>query len=275
MQLSVNHFLFSHTTPLQRIATNTTHEWLVTSNFHQFHQHIWPFQLQTRVVNGWLGQIGDWRDVVGKRLIFSLQPSKEKKTLSNLLYFLFAGAPSSFVARSNLVGGFYSGKLIQHCHFVPHEDHGLMAFHELMNSSYDPQPMVPEDAEGDWNTTYSAPEGYQWVKADECTPFYGLSSVDIHDSDTLIYFYFTQFTFEGYCFFGYLPVTSCCLVFGVFLYPFFPCCFRYFVFFVFLCLCFFFFCCCGSLWCTATVTQQQHLLVLDCLGVMKMIGIMW
>eukprot|EP01084_Bolivina_argentea_P155225 270512_1 len=89
---------------ISTIATNTTHEWLITSNFHPFHQHIWPFQLQRQVSNGWIAQKGDWRDTVG--------------------------AAGSFTARSNFLD-YYTGKLIMHCHFMPHEDHGMMARYNL------------------------------------------------------------------------------------------------------------------------------------------------
>ena len=58
-QVSVNHIRFNGTRALMNIVTNTTHEWLITSNFHQFHQHIWPYQIQSEgIVDGWLGQKG-------------------------------------------------------------------------------------------------------------------------------------------------------------------------------------------------------------------------
>ena len=99
-QLSVNHIKFDPDLPLLNISVGNVHEWLITSNFHQFHQHIWPYQMQSNVIDGWLAKDGDFRDTVG--------------------------APGSFVVRSNLVGGFDKGKLIHHCHSVPHEDHGYV-----------------------------------------------------------------------------------------------------------------------------------------------------
>ena len=56
-QVTVNHIGFSATEPLLNLATDVTHEWMITSNFHEFHQHIWPYQLQTDVVQGWLAQV--------------------------------------------------------------------------------------------------------------------------------------------------------------------------------------------------------------------------
>ena len=37
-------------------TNNTSHEWLVTSNFHPFHHHTWPFQLQNNILTGWFGE---------------------------------------------------------------------------------------------------------------------------------------------------------------------------------------------------------------------------
>ena len=120
---------------------------------------------------------GDWRDTVG--------------------------APGSYIGRSRLVGGFDTGKLVQHCHFVPHEDHGLMAYHELhprgslgdvpINPGYIPQ------------TEYRAPNKGKWIPAENCTTFGGISYVYSYDSQTFIIFYFKQFVYQSYCFFGYLP----------------------------------------------------------------------
>ena len=56
VQVSVNHIKFEGDIPLLNIEVDYVHEWLVTSNFHQFHQHIWPFQMQNSVVDGWLAQ---------------------------------------------------------------------------------------------------------------------------------------------------------------------------------------------------------------------------
>jgi len=91
--------------------TSTAHEWLVTTNFHPFHHHTWPFQLQHDVLNGRFATKGDWRDTIG--------------------------AAGSILVRSNYLDTFYVDtvnpypetdwqKLVMHCHFVPHEDHGMM-----------------------------------------------------------------------------------------------------------------------------------------------------
>ena len=176
-KVTVNHIPFSSSQPLLNISTGTVHEWLVTSNFHQFHHHTWPFQMQRNVSDGWLAQRGDWRDVVG--------------------------APGSFTARVNLVL-FNSGKLVTHCHFVPHEDHGLMAWHALMDPSlFDDTPIVPTRS-NESSIPYQAPNASAYVT--NCTSFTALSSIDIFDVDTRIYFFFKQFKENGTCLFGYLPV---------------------------------------------------------------------
>ena len=90
-QVALNNVQFDNKVPLTVIESGVTHEWLVTSNFHPFHQHTFPFQIQRDVVDGWLGQRGDWRDTLG--------------------------AAGSFVLRSNYLD-FLEGKLVTHCHFV-------------------------------------------------------------------------------------------------------------------------------------------------------------
>ena len=50
---------------MAKICTGRTHEWTVTTNWHPFHHHTWPFQLQSDVSDGWIAKAGDWRDTVG------------------------------------------------------------------------------------------------------------------------------------------------------------------------------------------------------------------
>jgi len=119
-QVAMNNVQFNPSTFLNQVCfstendSSTAHEWLVTSNFHPFHHHTWPFQLQHDVLNGRFAKRGDWRDTMG--------------------------APFSIIMRSNYLDTFYIGatdpypddnsfswqKLVMHCHFVPHEDHGMM-----------------------------------------------------------------------------------------------------------------------------------------------------
>ena len=61
--VAFNGHRFSEEKAMFIISTNVTHEFLFTSNFHPFHQHTWPFQLQRDIVDGWLAQRGDWRFV--------------------------------------------------------------------------------------------------------------------------------------------------------------------------------------------------------------------
>ena len=72
-QVAVNHIQFNSTVPLMNISVDTVHEWAVTSNFHQFHQHTWPYQVQVNVVEGWLAQAGDWHDTLGKTTNYKYQ----------------------------------------------------------------------------------------------------------------------------------------------------------------------------------------------------------
>ena len=64
-RVSMNQIAFDHTKSFAKICTGVTREWTVTTNWHPFHHHTWPFQLQTDVSEGWIGLKGDWRDTVG------------------------------------------------------------------------------------------------------------------------------------------------------------------------------------------------------------------
>ena len=55
-QVAFNGKIFSDTKAIFTVPHNTTFEFLITSNFHPFHQHTWPFQIQRNIVGGWLGQ---------------------------------------------------------------------------------------------------------------------------------------------------------------------------------------------------------------------------
>ena len=174
-RVSFNGITYSDDRAMFILGTNRTHEFLVTSNFHPFHQHTWPFQVQRDVVQGWLAQSGDWRDTLG--------------------------ASGSFLARSNLLT-FSTGKLVQHCHFVPHEDNGMMAYHKLetdndFNANYTPiQPSIHTGVH------YSNPSKSEWVSADDCEEFTGTSFLFSVDIDTYVFVYLSKFKYKGWCWLG-------------------------------------------------------------------------
>ena len=92
--------------------------------------------------------------------------------------------------------------MVQHCHFVPHEDHGLMAYHELLPPQ-EQDPIIPTTGP---ETPYEKINASEWV--DDCVPFHGLSAIYAADSQTLILLYFKQFKYRGWCFFGFLPAVQ-------------------------------------------------------------------
>ena len=75
--VAINQQLFSSTTQLASVCTGNdqVHEWMVTSNFHPFHHHTWPFQLQRDITDGWIAMKGDWRDTVGASGMCTLYPN--------------------------------------------------------------------------------------------------------------------------------------------------------------------------------------------------------
>eukprot|EP01084_Bolivina_argentea_P106786 191010_1 len=115
-QVAMNQVQFSHEYQLSKVCvgdpdqeTFPTHEWSVTSNFHPFHHHTFPFQLQRNVTLGFIAMKGDWRDTVGAAGTFRMRSNYQTNDFG-------------------LVDGkkFQESKLIMHCHYVPHEDHGMM-----------------------------------------------------------------------------------------------------------------------------------------------------
>ena len=122
------------------------------------------------------------------------------------MHFIYCiiGAPGSFLARSRLIGGFDTGKLVQHCHFVPHEDHGLMAFHELVPKDEFPSDKIIVPTQKT-QTPFSA-DTSGWYPATNCTEFSGASIIFAYAVNTQFFFYFKQFVYNDYCFFGFLPL---------------------------------------------------------------------
>eukprot|EP01084_Bolivina_argentea_P251692 422224_1 len=118
-QVAMNQVQFHSTKKLSKVCTGNqthyrTHEWMVTSNFHPFHHHTWPFQVQRNVTRGFLAVTGDWRDTLGAAGTFRARSNYQIDDFSYDGY------------------NFTNGELIMHCHYVPHEDHGMMQQVELI-----------------------------------------------------------------------------------------------------------------------------------------------
>eukprot|EP01084_Bolivina_argentea_P060874 111206_1 len=114
-QVAVNNIQFNGELDLMNICvgkddSNAVHEWTVTTNYHPFHHHTWPFQLQSNVTFGWIARKGDWRDTMGASGTFRMRANYVVN--DQLQWDPDPEAPVS---------------LITHCHYVPHEDHGMMA----------------------------------------------------------------------------------------------------------------------------------------------------
>ena len=170
-QVSINGIEFDTDAGMFNIPSNVTYEWLITSNFHPMHHHTWPYQVQLDLGGGWIAQAGDWRDTLG--------------------------APGSYRVRTNMYD-YLEGKLVMHCHFVPHEDHGMMTWHQL--GGYKGTRMIPKknDADGSFNLPPS-PTRYDDSKCDE---LYAISLIDSLDTETLFLTGVRIFEYEGYCYLG-------------------------------------------------------------------------
>jgi len=70
---------------------------------HPYHQHVYPFQLVGGSSSTY-NAIGDWHDVVKGRFNVRYSPDR------------------------------YSGKLMIHCHRLVHEDRGMMAVEQILDS---------------------------------------------------------------------------------------------------------------------------------------------
>lgn len=70
---------------------------------HPYHQHVYPFQLVGGSSSTYYA-IGDWHDVVKGRFNVRYSPDR------------------------------YSGKLMIHCHRLVHEDRGMMAVEQILDS---------------------------------------------------------------------------------------------------------------------------------------------
>eukprot|EP01084_Bolivina_argentea_P251691 422223_1 len=162
-QVGMNQVQFHKNITLAKVCTGNDipHEWMVTSNFHPFHHHTWPFQLQRDITDGWIAKEGDWRDTVG--------------------------AEGTFRMRSNYYTADFrdyntiSPRLIMHCHYVPHEDHGMMQQVELVSecstikNDYIIPPLIKD-------TLYN----FSMPVTNPCTPKTAISRVNMLNVDAKI-----------------------------------------------------------------------------------------
>jgi FtsP/CotA-like multicopper oxidase with cupredoxin domain len=112
---------FHHEQELATLRSNKVYEMNIQFFPHPYHHHINPFQLTHGVAYGFLGEQGEWRDVIS--------PS--------------CGGTGTVVARMRTRD--YVGKVVMHCHFLPHEDRGLMGYYIIsdQNCTSSPPPTLP------------------------------------------------------------------------------------------------------------------------------------
>ncbi|ETO10109.1 Multicopper oxidase family [Reticulomyxa filosa] len=102
---------FRHDVSLATLEFNKTYQMDIGFFPHPFHHHINPFQFAKDLVFGFLGQKGEWRDVVSTSLC----------NISN------STEVSSAVVRVRTRD--FKGNVVMHCHYLPHEDRGLMGYY--------------------------------------------------------------------------------------------------------------------------------------------------
>eukprot|EP01084_Bolivina_argentea_P055647 101981_1 len=91
--------------PMTSLEYGKVYEFTLLPHMHPYHQHVNPFQVQRDVgLNGFCAKQGDWYDTLGG---------------GKFTVIIFRTHPIDF-----------TGAQIVHCHFLPHEDIGMMT---LMN----------------------------------------------------------------------------------------------------------------------------------------------
>jgi len=98
---------FRHDFPLALLMKDEVYEMIIGFGPHPFHHHINPYQLTRDIGYGFLGMKGEWRDIVS------------------------SGGDAPFNARTRTAD--FTGKIVMHCHFLPHEDRGLMSYYKIIN----------------------------------------------------------------------------------------------------------------------------------------------
>jgi len=106
----INGQFFRHDHSLATLLPNMTYQMQIVFFPHPFHHHINPFQVGEDVVYGFVAQKGEWRDVL----------SSDCSNNTNGGHVTVRTHTRDFV-----------GKVVMHCHFLPHEDRGLMGFYSI------------------------------------------------------------------------------------------------------------------------------------------------
>ena len=99
------------TNAMYLLSLNTIYNFYINSDGHPVHFHVFPFQVQEDLLNGYIAQSGDWVDTLG--------------------YNDLSGDRSGFYVRMNIKD--FTGNVVVHCHFFAHEDFGMMAFMKVVD----------------------------------------------------------------------------------------------------------------------------------------------
>jgi len=102
----VNAQKFDENTILLYMLTNHIYEYEISTHYHPYHQHNYPFQVTANDGDGFIIQKGDWIDTIG-----------------------FIG---SNIVRQHTNN--FNGDVIVHCHFLSHEDTGMMGIYQIVDS---------------------------------------------------------------------------------------------------------------------------------------------
>jgi len=116
----MNGLYFEHGHQLATLLPDEVYEMTVGFGPHPFHHHINPYQITTIQDNGFTAQVGEWRDVVS----------------------LCSGGPVRMRTRD------FVGKVVMHCHFLPHEDRGLMGYYNISNGTCNNTQIIVEQLSG-------------------------------------------------------------------------------------------------------------------------------
>eukprot|EP01084_Bolivina_argentea_P291583 501134_1 len=121
----VNGVIFngSHPMAIYTISLNKIYEFYLNSDGHPFHIHVNPFMVQRNLLNGYIAKQYDLMDVLGFNFIndsIHLQGGLDPENQGVLIRY----NTRDFV-----------GNVILHCHFLGHEDLGMMAFIKIVDDN--------------------------------------------------------------------------------------------------------------------------------------------
>eukprot|EP01084_Bolivina_argentea_P251699 422240_1 len=154
------------------VGDGVVHEWTITTNFHPYHHHTWPFQVQHDIgPGGWIAKAGDWRDIMGAAGTFRMRVNYV--TNDNISLETAPLYPDVLVSQ------------IMHCHFVPHEDGGMMgSYHYLVyNQSDGTCPNDDDYIVANKSETATIVDETKHNKF-ECNESHALTTIDLQDVNT-------------------------------------------------------------------------------------------